>query len=825
MKKKIFLFVAIIATLMCFMAISSSAATALKPQTTNDYGELSFFDESISVGRTNTKYGFTPYIDAEGTTYARVVVGDGTTFYTFPTAYVLSETTIYGSEGNNIFVYDLTSLNSAMEKATGTNPGWSAGSNIYRIEMPYTVNRVNGSGQNFGGFENVIEIYLQPNSAVQDSGKNCIFWKCKNLETIHNLDTFVFKNGSTGGSFQECAKLTNLTIGVSPEVTDTGENMFNGCTNLQSVNIFEAFPNLTTIGKSTFYDCKAIKYLSIPPTIETIGTTAFANCTSLVFVDFNDNQNEFNVDNWGQFMGCTSLLAVSLPDNYKYIPNRMFAGCSSLKAVYLPKNLVRIDTNGWNEDPFNSCKYLYFVQEAFEVVDENGKFYTADTFVQPSKPDVYYMPTTLSALCTNKGSGKCFTSSYNLNPTIVFGTNMTKTTTADGIFLECGSNGTLGSGITVVFLGDMEQICINTNGNRAKGIKYVFANENDKSLADVNIINNTTNGYNLNDKTEGFYFCNGNCYYLLNNVQYNGTYSDTVLTKVEGTNHIRNPKADTITTSATCTNNAIGATYCFCKAEISEGEIEDTALGHNFVDDFDCVSDNECSRCDEVEKALYTAHAFVRSIVYSDFSVNGVKNCDCTNEGCTKYDEKDAVAAPIFTANGYSVREDGKALLGGYTIDTEALKAYNLYNNTTLTYGIVMSNASNVTFDKYNSYTGGKGVMVTENNENYTTIKYTISGFSNVASLIDLKLVITLYVIDANGNMTFIQNETSVDTASASIEGKDSVSVNAVTLRCIAEKTLTDDETINDSEKAEYKAILEAIKNVPVTTVTTSDEQ
>ena len=90
MKKRILLVLSMVVLLVCLFAISVSAETVLKPQTSNAYGEISLFDESITVGRTNTKYGFTPYIDAEGTTYARVVVGDGTTFYTFPTAYILS---------------------------------------------------------------------------------------------------------------------------------------------------------------------------------------------------------------------------------------------------------------------------------------------------------------------------------------------------------------------------------------------------------------------------------------------------------------------------------------------------------------------------------------------------------------------------------------------------------------------------------------------------------------------------------------------------------------------------------------------------------------
>ena len=135
MKKKILLVFAMVLLFVCIFALSVNAETTLKSQATNAYGELSFFDESVTVGRTDPKYGFTPYMDAEGTTYARIVVGDGTTYYTFPTAYALSNSKIYGSGEKTIMFLDLTSLNSAMETATGTNPGWSKAS-IYRIELP-----------------------------------------------------------------------------------------------------------------------------------------------------------------------------------------------------------------------------------------------------------------------------------------------------------------------------------------------------------------------------------------------------------------------------------------------------------------------------------------------------------------------------------------------------------------------------------------------------------------------------------------------------------------------------------------------------------------
>ena len=452
MKKKILLVLSIVAVLACLFAITVSAETALKPQDTNAYGELSFFDESISVGRTNAKYGFTPYIDAEGTTYARVVIGDGTTFYTFPTAYILSENTIYGESQINTYVRDMTSLNNAMATATGTNPGWNA-DNIYRIELPQSVTRFNGGdSQGFQGYDNVIEIRLLPNSHVKDQNKTMMFWKCYKLQVIHNLDTFTFRKGCLSGAFQECKSLTDLKIGYSPEVTDTGTNVFNGCTALQSVNLFEAFPNLTSIGNFTFsgcaalktiysanlkqegaimipegvtsigqeafYNCDNIKYLSLPSTITYLGPSIIRDSSGLEFVDFNENANAINLDNWGHFSGCSGLKAVSLPDGIEIINNRFMVYCSNLQAVYLPANLKQMNTNGNGQGPFCFSGNMYFVQEPFEVRDANG-YFLGDSFKMPSKPEIYYMPENLATAGGNASSGTWFRDCSSLNNTIV----------------------------------------------------------------------------------------------------------------------------------------------------------------------------------------------------------------------------------------------------------------------------------------------------------------------------------------------------------------------------------------------------------------------
>lgn len=747
MKKKILLVVSLVVLLVCLLAICVSAETVLKPQDNNNYGELSLFSEPI--GRTDT-YGtgtlgnYSPYME-DGETYARVVIGDGTTFYTFPTQYV-TRNNAYDwekSNGISIFELDLSYLNSAMEAATTKNPGWTK-ENIYRIEMPYNTLKFNGGTQSFSGYSKVIEIFLQPNSGSLDQNKGSMFWYCNNLETIHNLDTFVFRKGCLGGAFQNCQNLTSLTIGVSPEVTDPGENTFNGCKALRSVNIQEAFPNLSKIGKQMFQNCSVlttfssegqnyayvmpnsvtniaqnafngaagVKYISISPNVTYIGQAAFMGCTSLEFVDFNDNQNDVDFNNCQIFMNCTNLKAVSMPDNTDYITNRMFSHCTNLMAVYLPSATVTIETNGYGEHTsFYNCNKLYFVNEQFEVRDENGLFY-GDDFVQPTRPDVYYFPSNLEKIFDrNEGIG--FASCYNLNPTMVFPTTLQRFWINDGVFYECGKTG---NKFTVVFLADMTDVRIGMRENRAKGISYVFANPADVDLSCVNIIDTSPNYTPYLNGDESVFFCASNKHFTLYNL--GGSSDDTQYTNdnttlvVDSTKHITSPRATKVT-KADCVNPEGSTFYCFCGVKTGE-EITAPALGH-FAETIDEIVYNGANKFFEVGDIVYYC-----------------ERCEKTHTevGAGK-------ASPIFATLGLSAKQvNGNAIMQSFMIDRVAMELYNSNSEyDVVSYGLVagtkLALGENAEiFDNTGAVTSTKAgvVNISERTEKYDIFEMKVQG-------------------------------------------------------------------------------------------------
>ena len=785
MKKRILLVFAMVLLFVCIFALSVNAETTLKSQATNAYGELSFFDESIAVGRTNTSYGFTPYMDEAGTTYARVVMGDGTTFYTFPTAYVLSNSAIYGVGEKSIMVLDFATLNSAMQAATGTNPNWTKES-IYRIELPKNMQLLNAGNQNFQSCFNVIEIYLQPNSTVKDTDRNMVFWKCHNLQIIHNLDSFVFRKGTLSGSFQECRSLTNITIGVSPEVTGTGDNVFNGCTNLQSVNFKEAFPNLTSLSKKVFYqctnlvstsseenivslpdgvtkinensfqECKAMKYLALPPSLSYIGGATFKSCTSLVFVDFGDNQNTFTSTSYGIFRDCTSLKAICLPDGMVTIPDQAFANCTSLTAVYLPARVEVIKGNKDDGPAFGgtkadySCNYLFFTNEKFSVRDENGNFYTAETFKVPEKPTVYYFPSTLKAICgpgnannnpvdengmKKSGTGnndKGIMNCPNLNSILVLpegftgyadqssgnaiiDENQRGDTLTTGLLTNCSSKN---NPITLVFLGKIDRVSLDRKDGNTKYTTYVFANEANTGFDDtlVGSSYNTSTEYKNQDEMYVIFCHANNGAGAKYKVTFKGSDTDKkypvlVAELQDGATHIIEPNATAIVSNPTCTLGTVVNTFCFCGNAIDTNkEIVGTALGHEY----------------DLAKG-----AVKSNIEYTNYLANGTLYTQCAR--CEECQESEA--SPIISDfKGFSSSEKGDGVTFGYVIDYDALNEYVKLNGKNVELGFVVALQSTSANDAPDlnaetSITAKVITWTTDDEANLSAVKYTGADF------------------------------------------------------------------------------------------------
>lgn len=215
----------------------------------------------------------------------------------------------------------------------------------------------------------------------------------------------------------------------------------------------------------------------------------------------------------------------------------------------------------------------------------------------------------------------------------------------------------------------------------------------------------------------------------------------------------------TVTAPATCEKAGEKENRCtVCRAIIEVVEID--ALGHEFD-----IADG----------------ATVIAIEYAD----GFDKAGASTAKCSRCDEtSEGEIAPIFTAMGYSVSESLTGLNGGYGINLKALSAYEKINGK-LTFGIVIVNAGS--FEQGASFlnesfklNSTKGIQVILNTMEYSSFNCSINGF-NATTAETLNLIITSYVVEADGTVSYIQSENDYAT-STEIGG---VSFDTVTLNLV----------------------------------------
>jgi hypothetical protein len=192
------------------------------------------------------------------------------------------------------------------------------------------------------------------------------------------------------------------------EVSEIGEKVFDGCTNLTSITLPEG---VTSIGDMTFSQCKRLTSIILPAEVTSIGDGAFSYCnlTSIILPDsvtsirattfaycrklksisvdanhpalkdndgvlFNKTGNILIAYPAGKsetmytipegvtgigmyaFRGCINLTSITLPDDVTSIGDRAFSECGSLTSITLPNGVTSI---GWAM--FLDCTNLTFV--------------------------------------------------------------------------------------------------------------------------------------------------------------------------------------------------------------------------------------------------------------------------------------------------------------------------------------------------------------------------------------------------------------------------------------------------------------------------------
>ena len=175
-------------------------------------------------------------------------------------------------------------------------------------------------------------------------------------------------------AFEGHSDITYLSIPSSIE--SIGEYAFIDCGSTMTVNIADpeawcemvldnehASP-LSSAGKVLVYDIET-KNMEIPSSVSTIGRYTFYQCRAITSLLIPGSVNYIGSS---AFEGCTGLTSITLNDGLEYIGGSAFEGCCGLSELTIPSTVGRIELNA-----FKNCTNLYSVvseiSDPFEIED------------------------------------------------------------------------------------------------------------------------------------------------------------------------------------------------------------------------------------------------------------------------------------------------------------------------------------------------------------------------------------------------------------------------------------------------------------------------
>lgn len=195
--------------------------------------------------------------------------------------------------------------------------------------------------------------------------------------------------GNTGKSvaeiksnaFQGCANLTSVTVPDAFAKGKLATAVFMGCTSLESVTWDSSLP----IPMNSFNGCTALTNVSINDDVTAIGTTAFKGCTSLENITLpskltklgQTSNNITATSTTGVFQDCAALKSIVLPVGITALGKDNFDGCTALTTVTVNGDLSVI-----GELTFNGCTNARFViPESSTLTLQDGALYSGTTLI------------------------------------------------------------------------------------------------------------------------------------------------------------------------------------------------------------------------------------------------------------------------------------------------------------------------------------------------------------------------------------------------------------------------------------------------------------
>ncbi|WP_026528318.1 leucine-rich repeat protein [Butyrivibrio sp. VCD2006] len=176
-------------------------------------------------------------------------------------------------------------------------------------------------------------------------------------------------------------KTVSIESGVIINNTD---GLFNGCTNLEEVEILTDY---VTIGDNMFKNCSNLKAFSMNNLVINIGENAFCGCSKLEEILLSSKTIDIGAR---AFYGCSNLKKLSLPSGISEIKEETFSGCSKLSINMLPKSLKKIGAKAFFEcGTINAIGYTgsdltKIGEKAFYISDKTETLLFSDNYALQS---------------------------------------------------------------------------------------------------------------------------------------------------------------------------------------------------------------------------------------------------------------------------------------------------------------------------------------------------------------------------------------------------------------------------------------------------------